>query len=271
MLPTRFWADMTWRDFAEAEMPSVVAVLPVAAIEQHGPHLPVGVDAFINEGYVARAAGRLSADLPVLFLPLQPIGVSLEHSEYPGTLTLSAETAIRALIEIGDSVARAGCRKLVVMNSHGGNVAAIDVAAIELRRRHEMLVVNASWRRLGYPDGLFSEREIEHGVHAGDAETSLVLALRPQAARLDAAGDFSSASEALSRDFALLRAKPPLGFAWMASDLNPDGAVGEAARASGAKGEAAADHGVERFLMLIKDVCAFDLARLRAGPLRTSP
>ena len=271
MLPTKFWAEMTWPDFAQADMESVVAVLPVAAIEQHGPHLPVGVDSFLNEGYVSRAAETLPNHLPVLFLPLQSVGVSVEHSEYPGTLTLSAETAIRTLIEIGDSVARAGCRKLVVMNSHGGNVAAIDSAALELRRRRRMLVVNASWRRLGYPDGLFSGRETAHGVHAGDAETSLMLAFHPDAVRMGAAEDFLSAGEAMERDFALLRAKPPLGFAWMASDLNPEGAVGEAARASEMKGETAAEHGAARFLKLIEDICAFDLARLMGGPIGTSP
>ena len=120
MLPTKFWAEMGWRDFAATDMSKVVAVLPVAAIEQHGPHLPVGVDAFINEGYLARAIERVPADLPVLFLPLQAIGKSNEHIEYPGTLTFSMETVTRAWTEIGDSVARTGCRKLIFMNSHGG-------------------------------------------------------------------------------------------------------------------------------------------------------
>ena len=170
MLPTKFWAEMTWPDFQRADMSKVIAVVPVAAVEQHGPHLPVGVDVFINEGYVRRAAARIPANLPALFLPLQPVGVSGEHSDFPGTLTLSIETAIRAWTEIGDSVARAGCRKLVVMNSHGGNVAAIDAAAIALRLRWRMLAINASWRRLGYPDALFSARETAHGVHGGDAE-----------------------------------------------------------------------------------------------------
>ena len=267
MPPTRFWSDMTWPDFQRADMSKVIAVLPLAAIEQHGPHLPVGADAVINEGYVQRAAQRIPDDLPVLFLPLQPVGVSSEHSEYPGTLTISVESAIRAWTEIGDSVARAGCRKLVVMNSHGGNVAAIEAVTFDLRLRWRMLAIHASWRRLGYPDGLFSAREAAHGVHGGDAETSLTLAFRAGAVRMSQARDFPSAAESMERDFALLRAKPPLGFAWMASDLNPDGAVGEADKASAAKGEAAADHGVERFIALLRDAQAFDLSRLAAGPL----
>jgi len=270
-LPTRYWADMTWRDFARADMGRVIAVLPVAAIEQHGPHLPLGVDAAINEGYVARAADILPQDLPVLFLPTQVVGVSDEHAGYPGTLTLSIETAIRAWTDIGDSVARTGCRKLVVMNSHGGNGAAIEAVALRLRMRWRMLAVHASWRRLGYPDNLFSPRETTHGIHGGDSETSLMLAFRPDLVRGDEARDFPSAAEEIEREFALLRAKPPLGFAWAASDLNSAGAVGEADRATAEKGEAAAAHGVQRFIALLRDVHAFDLARLAAGPLEHEP
>jgi creatinine amidohydrolase len=264
---TRFWADMAWPDFQRVDMSKVIAVLPVAAIEQHGPHLPVGVDAFINDGHVERAAARIPDDLPVLFLPLQTVGVSGEHSEYPGTLTLSTETAIRAWTEIGESVARAGCRKLVVMNSHGGNVAAIEATALALRMRWRMLAINASWRRLGYPEGLFSARETAHGIHGGDAETSLTLAFRPETVRMDQARDFASASETMELDFKLLRAKPPLGFTWMASDLNAEGAAGEAQNASADKGAAAADYGVERFIALLRDVHGFDLARFAPGPL----
>ena len=267
MPPTRFWAEMSWRDFAAADMAGTVAALPLAAIEQHGPHLPVGTDAFIGEGYLQRAIARLPVGWPVLFLPPQTIGASDEHAEYPGTLTLPFATLVDVLTAIGDGVARAGCRKLVFINSHGGNVPAIDAAALSLRARHAMLCVHASWRRLGYPDGLFSERERVYGVHGGDAETSLTLAFRPDAVKMDRARDFASAGEATAAEFKRLRAAQQLGFAWMASDLNSDGAVGEAASATAAKGEAAADHGADAFVELIGDVIAFDLARLANGPL----
>ena len=192
MLPTKFWAEMSWRDFHDADMSKVVAVLPVAAIEQHGPHLPVGVDTFINEGYLKRAVARVPADLPVLFLPLQAIGKSNEHIEFPGTLTFSAETLTRAWTEIGESVARTGCRKLIFVNSHGGNVPIIDIVARELRVRRRMLAVHASWSRFGYPEGLFSARERAYGIHGGDAETSLMLAFRPESVRMGEARDFVS-------------------------------------------------------------------------------
>ena len=267
MPPTKFWAEMSWRDFAAMDMTKAVAILPVAAIEQHGPHLPVATDAFIGEGYLKRAIARVPDDWPALFLPPQTIGASDEHSGYPGTLTLPFETLVGVLTAIGDGVARTGCRKLVFINAHGGNGPAIDAAALALRARHAMLAVHASWRRLGYPDGLFSERERLYGVHGGDAETSLMLAFRPETAKRDQARDFESAGEAMAAEFTRLRATAPVGFAWMASDLNPEGAVGEAGSASAAKGEAAAEHGAAAFLELLADVIAFDLARLARGPL----
>ena len=271
MAPKQLWVDMTWRDFQSADMREVIAVLPVAAVEQHGPHLPVGVNSIINDGYIQRAAEAVPDDISVLFLPVQTVGVSSEHTAYPGTLTLSVESAIRVWTEIGESIARSGCRKLIVMSSHGGNGAAVDAVTLYLRMRWAMLAVHASWRRLGYPDDLFSPRETAHGVHGGDAETSLLLALRPDLVRASEVRDFPSAGEALEKDFALLGAKPPLGFAWAASDLHPEGAVGEADRATAEKGEAAIAHGVERFIALLRDVRAFDLSRLRAGPLDAAP
>jgi len=267
MLPTKMWAEMRWKDFQAFDMSRAIAVLPVAAIEQHGPHLPVGVDTFINEGYLARAIARAPAALPVLFLPVQTIGKSNEHIDFPGTLTLSAETTIRAWTEIGESVARAGCRKLVFANSHGGNVAAIDIVARDLRVRRNMLVVNSAWSRFGYPDGLFGPKERAHGIHAGDAETSLMLAFRPETVRRDEARDFVSAAIGMERDFTWLRATQPIGMGWMSQDLNDFGAMGDASAATAQKGEACADYGATAFLELLADVDAFDLERLGKGPL----
>ena len=220
MPPTKFWAEMSWRDFAAADMSKVVAVLPVAAIEQHGPHLPVGVDMFINEGYLATAVKRIPDDMPVLILPIQAIGKSNEHIEYPGTLTFSLETVTRAWTEIGDSVARTGCRKLIFMNSHGGNVPVIDAVARELRVRHRMLAVHAAWHRLGYPADLFSAQERAHGIHGGEAETSLMLAFRPKTVRMSEAQNFVSSAIGIEQEFRQLRVTQPIGFGWMASDLH---------------------------------------------------
>jgi creatinine amidohydrolase len=267
MLPTKFWAEMSWRDFAATDMEKVVAVLPVAAIEQHGPHLPVGVDMFINEGYLARAASRIPDDMPVLILPAQPIGKSNEHTGYPGTLTFSMETVTRAWTEIGDSVARTGCRKLIFMNSHGGNVPVIDAVVRELRVRHRMLAVHAAWHRLGYPADLFSAQERAHGIHGGEAETSLMLAFRPNTVRMSEARNFVSAAIGIEKEFRQLRVTQPISFGWMSSDLNELGAAGDASKATAEKGQACAENAAEEFIALLRDVLAFDLARLRPGPL----
>jgi creatinine amidohydrolase len=253
-------------------MRNVVAVLPIAATEQHGPHLPVGADVFINEGYLAHTIELLPPDLPVLFLPMQAIGKSDEHIEYPGSLCLSAETLIRAWSEIGDSVARTGCRKLIFMNSHGGNVPVIEIVARELRKRHGRLAIQASWRRRGYPDGAFSARERAHGIHGGDDETSAMLAFQPQLVRNSEAQNFESAALAVEREFKQLRVTQQIGFAWMASDLHPLGVVGDASRATAERGAVLADAGATKFIELLRDVVAFDVARLRPGPLtETSP
>ncbi len=267
MLPTKFWAEMSWRDFAAADMSKVVAVLPVAAIEQHGPHLPVGVDTFINEGYLATAVKQIPDDMPVLILPIQAVGKSNEHIEYPGTLTFSLETVTRAWTEIGDSVARTGCRKLIFMNSHGGNVPVIDVVVRELRIRHRMLAVHAAWHRLGYPADLFSAQERAHGIHGGEAETSLMLAFRPKTVRMSEAQNFVSSAIGIEQEFRQLRVTQPIGFGWMASDLHPLGTAGDASKATAEKGEACAENGAAAFLDLLRDVVAFDLARLNDGPL----
>jgi creatinine amidohydrolase len=258
-MPARSWLDLTTDDFRTRDMSRAIAVLPVAAIEQHGPHLPVGVDMLINEGYLARARARVPEDLDILFLPVQAIGKSNEHLAFPGTITLSAETLIRAWTEIGESVHRAGCRKLVFLNSHGGNIPIIDVVARELRVRHGMLAVNAAWHRLGYPEGLYTSEELRYGIHGGDAETSLMLAFRPETVRMEHAQNFEPRTIEMAERFRHLSAIQPIGFGWMSQDLNAAGAMGDASRASAEKGEASADFGAERFVELLRELDAFSL------------
>src|SRR5262249_20543487 len=167
MLPRRDWLEMTWEDLSGADTARWIAVLPVAAVEQHGPHLPLGVDSFIADAYLERVRAALPDHLPVSFLPLQKLGQSDEHVSFPGTLTLSSASVIKAWNEIAESLARAGVRKLVIVTSHGGNLQAIELIARELRVRLAMLVVTSAWHRFGYPDGLFGAEERHHGIHAG--------------------------------------------------------------------------------------------------------
>ncbi len=263
--------DMTWQDVAGADTARWTAVLPLAAVEQHGPHLPLGVDSYIGDGYLDRVGKILPADLPVTFLPMQRIGVSAEHLAYPGTLTVSAMTAIAAWTEIAESLARAGVRKLVLITSHGGNVAAMEVVARDLRTRLRMLAVTVGWHRFGYPEGTFGGEEKRHGIHAGDVETSLMLAANPDTVRMDKAENAVPATIAMSWEFKWLGAYRPAGFAWMTQDLHPSGSLGDARLATAEKGEASLQQGAQAFIELLREIDSFDLARLKDGPLDRLP
>jgi creatinine amidohydrolase len=261
-LPRRYWHEMTTLDFRESETAEWIAVLPVAAIEQHGPHLPVYTDTCIAEGMIRRAIELLPDDLPVTFLPVQPVGKSNEHISSPGTLTSTWETATKLWLDIGDSVYRAGVEKLIVINSHGGNVPMVDIVARELRVRHDMLVVATAWSRLGHPDGIPGTAEAAYGIHGGEVETSLMLHLRPDLVRMDRAQDFRSAQLDFIDEFKHLRGHGPIQFGWKAQDLNPHGAVGNAGLATAEKGQAVLDLQASAFVELCRDVDAFDTARL---------
>lgn len=270
-MPRHDFMEMTWTDIAPGEAARWIAVLPVAAVEQHGPHLPLGVDCYIAQAYLARVMPLLPADLPVTFLPVQKIGQSDEHTAYPGTLSLSHRTTIATYREIGESLHRFGLRKLVIVTSHGGNVAAVEIVARELRARLRMLVVTCAWHRFGYPPGTFEPMEQRHGIHAGDVETSLMLAHRPDLVRMERVAPAVPQTVWMAEEFKWLSAIRPVGFGWMTQDLHASGAVGDASLATAEKGERALDHGAMGFVELLVEVDRFDLARLAGGPLDGPP
>lgn len=246
--PSRYWADLTTADFARLDLARAIAVLPVAAIEQHGPHLPVSVDTDLANGMVAEAIRHLPADLPVLFLPTQAVGFSPEHGAFGGTLSLRAETLIRVWTEIAECVHASGLRKLVLFNTHGGQVGALDLVARDLRARLGMLTYSVSWFNLPLLDeegrdvnALFSAEEHRFGVHGGDVETSLMRCLCDQRVRMSEAEHFRSTSQVRAERFATLGNGRSARFAWMTQDLNPLGAVGHAALATPEKGEQVLD------------------------------
>jgi creatinine amidohydrolase len=266
LIPPRNWTDIHWPDIAGARPARWIAVLPLAATEQHGPHLPLGTDVMIAEAYLAQVREILPDKIPATFLPLQPIGVSTEHLAYPGTLSLPAETALKVWIALGESVARAGIKKLVMVSSHGGNSATMSLVAQELRARHGLLAVTTAWSRFGAPEGMFSAEELRHGVHGGAVETSIMLARYKRHVRTDAIAEFRPASIAMEQDYRWLSAHRPAPFAWQTQDLHPSGAVGDARQASADKGELLLDHGARAFCELLADVDKFDPQTFSAGP-----
>lgn len=264
---TLHWGDLTTAEFAGLDPERTIAVLPVAAIEQHGPHLPVATDTLIAEGMIGEVIAQCPAHLAPLFLPVQAVGKSNEHIRFPGTLTLSAASAIAAWTEIGEAIHRAGLRKLVIVNAHGGNVDMLPIIARDLRVRYDMAVVTCSWMRLGYPAGVFTDAEIAHGIHGGDIETSLMLYFRPDLVRTARIDNFVPTSLALEREAKILRATGPTSLAWTAEDLNPSGAIGDARSATAEKGRLTARYQAARFIELLEDLTRFPLSRIK--PRRT--
>ena len=266
LLPPRDWAEIDWPSISSADAARWIAVLPLAATEQHGPHLPLETDVMIGEAYLARVRERLPPGVPATFLPVQPVGISTEHIHYPGTLTLPTEVALKTWMGLGENVARAGIMKLVMVTSHGGNSAAMSLVAQDLRAHHGLLAVTTSWSRFGTPEGLFSSEELRHGIHGGAVETSIMLARYPQHVRNDAIADFRPRSIAMEKQYRWLSAHRPVPFAWQAQDLHPSGAAGDATLASAQKGERLLDHGAQAFCELLADVDQFDPATLSNAP-----
>ncbi|MBY0383036.1 MAG: creatininase family protein [Xanthobacteraceae bacterium] len=262
----RNWADIRWPEIDPVARSHWIAVLPLAATEQHGPHLPLATDTLIANAFLTEVWKKLPADIPATFLPIEAIGLSTEHIDYPGTVTLPYDLAIRNWLAIGEDVARNGIKKIVMVSSHGGNSAAMTIVAQELRARHGMLAVTTNWHRFGIPPGLFPDDEVKHGVHGGAIETSIMLAAHPDLVRQEKIADFKPASVAMTGEFRWLSPHRPAPFAWAAQDLHPSGVAGNATLADATKGRHLLDHGAQAFCELLADINGFDLARLSHRP-----
>ncbi|MEQ9259779.1 MAG: creatininase family protein [Roseovarius sp.] len=253
-----YWADLKAPDFAD--LPGgTVAILPIGAVEQHGPHLPLSVDCDLPEAVLARLWTHLGGEVSALVLPTLSITKSDEHSRFPGTLTLSAETLLAVLREIGASVARAGVERLVLFNGHGGNTALLQVAARELRRREGMIVVTCSWSGFSDTEGVIAPAAYAMDLHAGEGETSAMLAARPERVEMTAARDFRPAMRDWAEPFPSIGLTgQPAAPGWLIGDLNPEGAVGNAAAASAEKGEALLDSAARNFAAFLAEFARFD-------------
>ncbi len=257
-----FWNELNTADFAQLPVDRTIAILPIASTEQHGPHLPISTDVTIANGMLAEVRNKLPETLDVLVLPTQEIGKANEHIYGPGTLSLGAELLIPTWTAIGAKVAEAGVRKMVIVNSHGGNLDIMNIVARELRVRFSMAVVATQWSRFGSPEGLISEHEQKFGIHGGDMETSMMLHFRPDLVHMDKAENFASKAEWMKEHTHHLQPLPPHSLAWIAHDLNPNGVVGNASLGTAKKGELIASHQAKGFINLLDDLTHYPLSNL---------
>jgi len=235
--PERFFPYLTWTEIQQ--MPgkeNVVLLQPIGAIEQHGPHLPLVVDAAIATATVGGALARLEPNIPAYALPTLCYGKSNEHWHFPGTITLTAQTLMTTLMEVGESLYRAGFRKLALVNAHGGQPQVLEMAARDLHQQHEDFLVFPLfvWRAPNLDVGFLTPKEAEFGIHAGDAETSLMLAILPDQVQMDrAVAEYPHGLPANS----LLSMEGKLPFAWTTRDLSRSGVLGDPTVATKAKGD----------------------------------
>lgn len=235
-----------------------IAVLPLGAHEQHGPHLPFDTDALLAQGIVNRLIAALPADLPVTFLPVEPVGYSIEHMDVAGTRTLGFDEAVHRWLGIAEQLHRQGIRKFVMLNAHGGNSPLMTIVATEARVRFNMLAVATSWTRFGQPEGWIKPQDKAIDIHGGDIETSAMLALWPDKVHMERAAAFPSRQAAFATRFRHLRAYGPHAFGWKMSDLNEDGVAGNASVATAERGEQLVSHAVNGLIELLQDVAAFN-------------
>lgn len=259
--PIRHWHAMTTREAGELADRDPVVILPVAAIEQHGPHLPLSTDLDIGEGILAAAFRRLSPEFPAWALPPQSVGSSSEHLRFPGTLSLAPEQLGEIVFQLGEAVAATGVRRLVLHNSHGGNRPTLESAALRLRRECGLLVVKATYTRFPRPPGVdFPEEEWRHGFHGGAVETSMMLHLHPHRVRRESLGPFPSLGGEMTGRVGPEGEAP---FAWLAGDLNPHGVVGDARLADPATGARLVEHYGVILAEVVEEARRFPLERLR--------
>ena len=235
---------------------NTLIIQPIGAVEQHGPHLPLIVDAAIATAVVGQTLQKLSSDIPAYALPTLHYGKSNEHYQFPGTVTLSAQTLLAVLTEVAESVYRAGFRKLLLINGHGGQPQVLEIVARDLRQRFGDFQIFPLfvWGAPHCVSAIVGDREYAEGIHAGDVETSVMLALMPEQVSMNnAVKEFPTPFPERS----LLSLEGQLPMAWMMNDLSKSGVVGDATVASAEKGKAILASVSEGWVRVLEEIFAF--------------
>lgn len=252
--PERFFAYLTWQEIEMmTQKEHTVIIQPIGAIEQHGYHLPLIVDSAISEGVLGKALSLLNPKIPAYALPTIYYGKSNEHDDFAGTISLSATTLYNLIEEMAISIYKAGFRKLILMNSHGGQPQIMEIVARDLHQKFPDLAVFPlfTWKVPNITNNLLTPQEIELGIHAGDAETSLMLALLPHQVKMDLA------VKEYPRNLApntLLSMEGNLPFAWLTREVSKTGVMGDATVATKEKGDLILSSLAQSWVTVIEDV-----------------
>ena len=243
-----------------ANKDQVVIVQPVGAIEQHGPHLPLAVDTALGMAIIGRALEQLDPSVQVYCLPPLCYGKSNEHWGFPGTVTLSATTLMAVLTDVAESVYQAGFRKLVLLNSHGGQPQVLDIVARDIHQRQSDFWVfpHFVWQVPHRVGELLSPRERQEGIHAGDAETSLMLAILPDQVHMERA--VTEYPPELTQ-YSLLSLEGALPFSWTTRDISKSGVVGDATAATAEKGQQILAEVAAGWVTVLEEIYRFEPPR----------
>lgn len=256
----RFLPNMTWTDIRDLDKRQGVLVLPIGAIEQHGPHLPIWTDALIAERMTTLALERLPESARVWRLPVQSYGKSNEHAGYPGTFALSASTLMAVVRDIALGAKLAGFRRLAFVNAHGGNTALLAMMARDIRVETGLMVFNV-FSSAGAPDPIpITPEEMRFGIHAGDWETSVVLALESPLVRTDrAVRAFPEFPD--THNISLTQGNAVA--AWLTRDWSPSGVFGDATQATLEKGQARLEACVVKLAEVLEEISRFEIPEAR--------
>ncbi len=234
-----------------------VAIIPLAAVETHGPHLPLGTDGLIAEGILNRVEKSDTSAAAFVRLPLLWVGASAEHADRPGTLSIEPEQLIAQIVAIAEGLARCGIKRVMLFNGHGGNVAAASIAALKLRTQFDMLAVSAHWLDFGLPTSLTPPAPLAGDVHGGWVETSMLLHLAPQLVVKAAAK-----ARLVSGPAPCLFPEGPLAWGWKLDDLarhepgQTGGWIGRPDLATTELGQLMVDHAAKELLRALQGIAA---------------
>jgi len=248
---------LSFTHFTQATVPhqDAVAVLPLGAVETHGPHLPLGTDCLIADGILDRAAEIDKGGALILRMPAVWLGASGEHAEHPGTLTAEPEQVIDQIVNVGEGLVRCGILRMLLFNAHGGNIAAAAIAVMKLRQKFNMLAASVHWFDYGLPTGLVEPASAIEDVHGGWIETSMMLRLAPQLVLKSACAPRSPQTPAPA-----LFPSGPVNWGWKIGDLAPQDAnggwIGRPDLATEELGQRLVDHAAQSVVKTLQELAS---------------